>query len=920
MSARPRRRRQATRPLARSRALPRWLMLDLLVVCCLALPWLALVGYVAATPPSREAFGIAAAPDAVIFRNFYGIEQNGGGQFRWGKPEASISIPVSAPATYAITLTMQDSPAVPAPRVAAIYADGQVVGSAALGAAPQQYRVIAPLGVGQWGGVDGRMLHIETAVAPFVPPGDPRQLGPIVSQIEIEPIGGGVAWPLVLGAALVLLAGLYATMRLLELPPALAAGFVGVGIAGYALAAFADRSAALALTYRPVTQPLAFAAILAGLVGLPLLGGAGTRRFAGAAPPTAAPSRESVTSRARLATGATLAGIVVLGLGLRLYRLNHLSLWLDETSTIYFARFSWPRVLGLEGWYDNHPPLYFSLIKLASLVLPEVSAARIVSAVAGAATLPVVAALVARLSNWRAGLLAALLLAVSPLHIWYSQEARMYTPVVLCVAVSYLALVGFAQTAARRWALVYGASVALALYIDYSAIYALTPQIVALGIISWRWRRRALVLWGTALGAVCCFLPWVPNILYSIDSEGRNRESFLGATPDKVASVALSAIGLKNDGNYLWGPIGAFWQGKTAVEAILLVGMVATALIGAAVLARRSPIGLATALGLALGTFATAIITSLISPGFAERTVLAATLGWAILLAVAACGIWGADDRTRWLPRPYNAVAIVGVALTLVVSVASLLATYQGAYKEDNRALAAAAEQGARAGVPVIMEGWLEAAATAYHSGLAISAESIAGEAEQFWWAYGDYTWVNIAAQRAEYERLGYVRLLHHRYDTVLFLDYYARPGTLPAGAVPVDLAATLGSQQIPPDLPTEGNSWRLPTGATLDASGAVRFAGPGEALLSLPAQRDGLYLLATDTTDGQVTIDCRGASGEGPPRVRAGVATGEGPLWLAMLCPPDTAALAITLRSDQPGGGEFRALRLWRVPTPEGR
>ncbi|MFN8516362.1 MAG: hypothetical protein U0841_28025 [Chloroflexia bacterium] len=38
------------------------------------------------------------------------------GAFRWAKPGASISIPVAAPATYAITLTMQDSPAVHAPR------------------------------------------------------------------------------------------------------------------------------------------------------------------------------------------------------------------------------------------------------------------------------------------------------------------------------------------------------------------------------------------------------------------------------------------------------------------------------------------------------------------------------------------------------------------------------------------------------------------------------------------------------------------------------------------------------------------------------------------------------------------------------------------------------------------------------------
>ena len=78
------------------------------------------------------------------------------------------------------------------------------------------------------------------------------------------------------------------------------------------------------------------------------------------------------------------------------------------------------------------------------------------------------------------------------------------------------------------------------------------------------------------------------------------------------------------------------------------------------------------------------------------------------------------------------------------------------------------------------------AAATAYHPGLAISSDAIVGEVEQFWWAYGEYTWVDVAGQRAEYERLGYVRLMHWQYAPVLYLDFYAWPGTLPAGAMPV--------------------------------------------------------------------------------------------------------------------------------------
>jgi 4-amino-4-deoxy-L-arabinose transferase-like glycosyltransferase len=904
-AAAPRSRRPTARPGARPYPVPRWLASDLLILLCLAIPWLALVGYVAATPPSRVAFNVAEPPDKVILRSYYGVERNAAGAFRWAKPESSISLPLAAPATYAITLTLQDSPAVPAPRAASVYANGRAIGTATLGPAPQQYRFVVPLQVGEWGGENARMLHIELAADPFLPPGDPRALGPIVAAVAVAPVETIVAWPLVLGGALALLAGIYALLRLLELSAPVVVGFAGAGMALYGLAALADRSAALALTYRPVTQPLAFAALIAGVLGLPLLGGAGTARFAGSAPRGAATVRRGLRlTREQVAVAAALAGIVALGLGLRLYRLQHLSLWLDENSTIYFARFSWPRVLGLEGWYDNHPPLYFALIKLVTTLIPEIHAARLTSAVAGAATLPVLAVLGARLVNWRAGLIAALVLAISPLHIWYSQEARMYAPVVLLVLLSYLALVAFAQTTRRAWAVAYGVSVALALYIDYSAIYALAPQAVALLLITRRWRRRALPIWGTSLGAICCFLPWVPNILTSIDTEGRNRESFLGVSTGKVNSVALSVLGLKNEGNYLWGTARTSWERAPVLFAFLLAGLGVAALIGAVILARRSPLGLVIALGLLIGTFVAAILVSLISPGFAERTVLAATAGWALLLGVAAGGTWRADAAPRRLPRWYNAVALVGIALMLFASVGSLRAIYQGATKEDNRALAAAAAQGARTGVPVIAQGWLAAGITAYHPGLPVRTDAIVGEVEQFWWAYGEYAWVDVAGQRTVIERLGYVRLMHRQYAPGLYLDYYTRPGALLPGATPLDLAAA-------------GGDWGLPPGASRDSDGTVHLAGPDRATLTIPGRGEGHYLLAVDAADAVAALGCRDAAGAPLANFRT-VPTAEG-LWLAALCPADTASLEITLRTEQPGGAEFRALRAWRVAAPTG-
>jgi len=171
--------------------------------------------------------------------------------------------------------------------------------------------------------------------------------------------------------------------------------------------------------------------------------------------------------------GAALIGIVALGAFLRLYRLGDRSLWLDEGLTIFHTRHPWPEVLGLQGWYVESPPLYYILTKATSLFVPEVAAGRVVSVVAGIATLLVVWALVREMVDSRTGLVAAFLLAIAPLHIWYSQEARQYAVVILAIALAYLSLFKVLRTGRLRWAVLYAAALWAAMYTDYSAIYSL---------------------------------------------------------------------------------------------------------------------------------------------------------------------------------------------------------------------------------------------------------------------------------------------------------------------------------------------------------------------------------------------------------------------------------------------------------------
>lgn len=127
--------------------------------------------------------------------------------------------------------------------------------------------------------------------------------------------------------------------------------------------------------------------------------------------------------------------ILLLGLILRLVAINQ-SLWLDEATSAILARdFSFSRILTDFSPGDFHPPLYYLFLKIwAGIFGSSEIGLRSFSLAAGLATVYVIYLIGRRLLNKKAGLLAALFLATSGLHIYYSQEARMYGLSVLLVA------------------------------------------------------------------------------------------------------------------------------------------------------------------------------------------------------------------------------------------------------------------------------------------------------------------------------------------------------------------------------------------------------------------------------------------------------------------------------------------------------
>ena len=127
-----------------------------------------------------------------------------------------------------------------------------------------------------------------------------------------------------------------------------------------------------------------------------------------------------------------LLAILLLAFALRVYRLDSQSLWYDEAVTAQVAS---QGIGELTRWTadDIQPPLYYYVaagwLRLAGR---GEWALRFPSAFFGTLTVPLMWAVALRLfgrgrSGRVAALAAALLTALSPLYVYYAQEARMYT-------------------------------------------------------------------------------------------------------------------------------------------------------------------------------------------------------------------------------------------------------------------------------------------------------------------------------------------------------------------------------------------------------------------------------------------------------------------------------------------------------------
>lgn len=232
------------------------------------------------------------------------------------------------------------------------------------------------------------------------------------------------------------------------------------------------------------------------------------------------PSEAADTDAGSRATPELIVlAVVAIGIGLVARFVTRSALWLDEALSVDIAALPLSELRSaLE--HDGHPPLYYVLLHgWMDLFGTGDVAVRSLSAIFGIATLLLLWFLGRRRGGTTLAWILVALVAVSPFAVRYSNEARMYSLVMLLVVVGWFLLddivVRGRATIIRFVAL--AVVVAALLYSHYWSMWL----VGAVGLCAlwalWRRpddRRRWLGVIVALVAGGVAFLPWVPTMLY----------------------------------------------------------------------------------------------------------------------------------------------------------------------------------------------------------------------------------------------------------------------------------------------------------------------------------------------------------------------------------------------------------------------
>ncbi len=178
-----------------------------------------------------------------------------------------------------------------------------------------------------------------------------------------------------------------------------------------------------------------------------------------------------------------LLSILIFGAFFRFYHLDFQSLWLDETITVNDAspEKSFSEIYDSLMLLEPHPPLYFLLVHFCFKIFGYTSlVVRMFSAIIGIIGIFSVFLLGKEIFNKKVGYYAAILLSINYFHIYYSQEARMYSLLFLTTSISFYFLIKFIKSPTTKSNILFCIFSTLMIYTHFFALFAFVAQYLIL--------------------------------------------------------------------------------------------------------------------------------------------------------------------------------------------------------------------------------------------------------------------------------------------------------------------------------------------------------------------------------------------------------------------------------------------------------
>ena len=363
--------------------------------------------------------------------------------------------------------------------------------------------------------------------------------------------------------------------------------------------------------------------------------------------------------------------IVILALTLRIIALGERNFWYDEAFSAIFAQQGIPAMVESTIVPDEttqapeiHPLLYYITLNGWMAVFgTSAFAVRLWSAVIGAATVYAVFLATRELFDQRTGMIAALITAIAPFHIQYSQEARMYALMGLLLVLATWAFIRAYRSSetriAWRWWIGFGIFAGLAMHTQQlSAFY-----LAALGVIPFAARSRARIF-GTIAGTITALFLYLPWILVAFAQFQRVTSNYWIPVPNAarllltLRSLLIVNLDIPAPGSLI----------GLAIALLLLIFLIVQVLIRR----KRQSVSERAALYFALWMFAAPILGlwafSQVRPLYIDR----ALIGSALMLYIAFAWL----ITKAKLPRP---ILIGIVALIFAASAIGLSTHYSWA-------------------------------------------------------------------------------------------------------------------------------------------------------------------------------------------------------------------------------------------------